>query len=188
MKKVLSLLAISTVAANVFAADYKIDSGHTHARFAIDHFGTSTNHGGFYNLTGELKLDTKAETGFVDITIPVSSIDTSIEAFNQHLKSADLFHMEKYPTMHFVSDKWTFKDGKVATIEGKLTLLGKTNPVTLTATKFNCYNSPMFNNAEVCGGDFTATIDRTQWGMNYLVDMGMTKEVKLDIQLEAVKQ
>ena len=41
---------------------------------------------------------------------------------------------------------------------------------------------------EVCGGDFETVIDRTQWGMNYLVNAGMTKNVKLDIQIEAAKQ
>ena len=65
--------------------------------------------------------------------------------------------------------------------------MGKTHPVTLKATKFNCYQSPMLK-TEVCGGDFETVIDRTQWGMNYLVNAGMTKNVKLDIQIEAAKQ
>ncbi len=42
--------------------------------------------------------------------------------------------------------------------------------------------------AEVCGGDFEAVIDRSQWGMNYLVNAGMTKNVALHIQIEAVKK
>lgn len=41
--------------------------------------------------------------------------------------------------------------------------------------------------AEVCGGDFETIIDRTQWGMDYLVNIGMSKQVKLTIQIEAVK-
>lgn len=185
MKK--SLLLALAFAIPTFAADYTIDPAHANARFAIDHFGTTTNHGGFYNLTGEVKFDAKAQTGFVDVTIPIDTINTGVEAFNAHLKSADLFDIAKFPIMRFVSDKWTFQDGKVSMVEGKLTLLGQTHPVTLTATKFNCYPNPILK-AEVCGGDFSATIDRTQWGMNYLVDIGMTKEVKLDIQIEAAKK
>ena len=42
--------------------------------------------------------------------------------------------------------------------------------------------------AEVCGGDFETTIDRTKWGMDYLVSAGMSKNVKLNIQIEAAKQ
>lgn len=186
LKKATAALVLG-IAAPAFSADYQIDPAHANARFSIDHFGTTTNHGGFYNLTGEVKFDAKAKTGSVDITIPVETINTGVDAFNAHLKSADLFDVAKYPTIRFISDKWHFKEGKVASVEGKLTLLGKTHPVTLTATKFNCYPNPMFN-AEVCGGDFTTTLDRTLWGMNYLVDIGMSKEVKLDIQIEAVKK
>ena len=78
--------------------------------------------------------------------------------------------------------------GKVTKVDGNLTLLGKTNPVSLKATKFNCYNSPMLKNAQVCGGDFETTIDRTKWGMDTYVKMGFAKDVKLNIQVEAVQQ
>ncbi len=89
--------------------------------------------------------------------------------------------------MRFQSTKFVFAGKKLKSVQGKLTLLGKTQPVTLTATKFNCYQSPMLK-TQVCGGDFTATIDRSKWGMNYLVDAGMTKQVKLNIQIEAGKE
>ena len=89
--------------------------------------------------------------------------------------------------MRFVSTKFHFSGGKVSAVDGKLPLLGKTHPVKLTANKFNCYQSPMLK-TEVCGGDFSTTIDRTQWGMNYLVKEGMTKNVRIDIQIEAAKK
>ncbi|MEG9475104.1 YceI family protein [Mannheimia indoligenes] len=186
MKKIVMLVAaIAAVSAN--AATYKIDPYHANARFSIDHFGTSSNVGGFYNLTGELQLDVEKSTGSIDVTIPVSSLQASSQDFTNHLKSADLFHVEKFPEMRFVSTKFHFADKKVTEVEGNLTLLGKTHPVTLKATKFNCYQSPMLK-AEVCGGDFVTTIDRSQWGMNYLVDVGMTKDVEIAIQIEAAKQ
>lgn len=75
----------------------------------------------------------------------------------------------------------------MSSVDGTLTLLGQTHPVTLKATKFNCYNSPMLK-TEVCGGDFETVIDRSKWGMNYLVAAGMSKNVKLNIQIEAAKQ
>lgn len=70
---------------------------------------------------------------------------------------------------------------------GNLTLLGQTHPVTLTATKFNCYTNPR-NKAYTCGGDFETTIDRTQWGMNAATDLDSMKKVKLNIQVEAAKK
>ena len=80
-----------------------------------------------------------------------------------------------------------FSGNTLKSVKGNLTLLGKTHPVTLTATKFNCYQSPMLK-TQVCGGDFTTTIDRTKWGMDYLVNAGMTKKVQLNIQIEAGKE
>ena len=143
--------------------------------------------GGFYNLTGTVAFDPKAQTGSVDVRIPVSSLNTGNARFDEHLKSADLFNAAQYPEMRFQSSKWHFKGNKVSSVEGTLTLLGQTHPVTLKATKFNCYNSPMLK-TEVCGGDFETVIDRSKWGMNYLVAAGMSKNVKLNIQIEAAKQ
>ena len=187
MKKtlLLTLLAVASAAAN--AASYKIDPFHANARFAIDHFGTSTNVGGFYGLEGTVQFDPAKRTGAVDVRIPVKNLQSSSNQFTQHLTSADLFNAEQHPEIRFVSEKFVFKGDKVSAVEGRLTLLGKTHPVTLKATKFNCYQSPMLK-TEVCGGDFETVIDRTQWGMNYLVNAGMTKNVKLDIQIEAAKQ
>lgn len=166
---------------------YEIDSGHTHARFAIDHMNTSTNQGGFYSLTGEVEFDKKAKKGKIDLTIPMTSLSTGMTAFDDHLKSADFFDVANHPTARFVSTKWHFKGSKVTRVDGKLTMMGKTHPVTLTAKKFNCYQSPMLK-TEVCGGDFVATIDRTKWGIDKYVDFGVTKTVKLNIQVEAAKK
>ena len=93
---------------------------------------------------------------------------------------------EKYPNIVFKSTKWNFSEGKPASIEGMLTMKGVTKPVTLTTTKFGCYMSPVFN-AQVCGGDFSAKIDRTLWGVDYLVNIGMSKTVDISIQAEAIR-
>lgn len=191
MKKlVFTLLLVSTASTTAFASTdtYVLDPNHTNARFAIGHFGTSTNHGGFYNLTGEIRIDNKNQTGAMMIVIPVASINSGNQQFDNHLKHADLFNAEQFPQMTFTSTQWKFVDGKPQTITGNLELLGQTHSVTLNSTRFNCYESPMFDGATVCGGDFEATIDRTRWGMNYMVDAGIPKEVKLSIQVEAVKQ
>lgn len=187
MKKILSILTLATLASSAMATTYNIDPFHTNARFAIDHFKTSTNVGGFYGLTGNVEIDEQKRTGRLDITIPVTSLQTGSKEFTGHLLSTDLFHAEKFPEMRFVSTKFNFSGKKLKSVDGQLTLLGKTQPVRLKATKFNCYDSPMLKK-QVCGGDFTTTLDRTLWGMNYLVDKGMSKNVKIDIQIEASKQ
>lgn len=186
MKKFIAVFTASVLAVTAQASTYQIDSAHTNARFAIDHFGTSTNTGGFYGLEGTVEFDPSKKTGSVDVSIPVENLQTGLEAFDVHLKSADFFNAEKFPTMQFKSTKFHFKGNKVVKVDGQLTLLGKTNPVTLKATKFNCYDSPMLK-TQVCGGDFETTIDRTKWGMDTYVKMGVTKNVKINLQIEASK-
>ena len=169
------------------AATYELDPHHTAVRFSVDHFGTTTNAGGFYNLSGILEYAPKEKKGFVGITIPMGSLSTGIKAFDGHLKSADFFNVKEYPTAYFKSTKWEFDGDKVKAVKGDLTLLGKTHPVTLKATKFNCYDSPLLK-AEACGGDFETTIDRTKWGINTFTDGGMMKDIKLVVQVEGSKK
>jgi len=134
-----------------------------------------------------VQFDRAGKTGKVEITVDTTSINSGTPAFDKHLQSPDIFNAAKYPTIKFVSDKFSFNGDKVSEVAGQLTLLDKTLPVTLKATQFNCYQSPMLKR-EVCGGDFEATIDRTQWGLDYGVQYGFPKNVRLVVQIEAIKQ
>lgn len=187
MKKLLLSTAMLGIFSQVIAAEYRLDPSHTNARFNIDHFQTTTNHGGFYGIEGVLQFDPVAKTGALDITFKTDSINTGDKDFDNHMKSADILNTPQFPEIRFQSTNWVFKGDQPSEIQGELTMMGKTHPVTLTATKFNCYESPLFN-AEVCGGDFTTTIDRTLWGIDFFVEAGMSKEVMIQIQAEAVKQ
>ncbi|QNP59330.1 YceI family protein [Paenacidovorax monticola] len=186
----LALAAAATLAAGAAHAEvasYAIDPTHTFVTFEISHFGASTNRGRFDKKEGSVQFDRAGKAGKVDITIDATSVNTGTAPFDKHLQSADLFNAAKYPTIKFVSDQFSFDGDKVSAVNGQLTLLGKTQPVTLKATQFNCYQSPMLKR-EVCGGDFETTIDRTAFGMNYGVDWGFPKNVRLVVQVEAVKQ
>ena len=185
-----ALAAAATLAAGVAhaaPAEYAIDPTHTFATFEISHFGASVNRGRFDKKEGSVQFDKAGKSGKVDITLDITSINTGTAPFNKHLQSAEIFDAAKYPTARFVSDKFQFQGDKVTAVDGQLTLAGKTQPVTLKANQFACYDSPMLKR-EVCGGDFEATIDRTQWGMNYGVEWGFPKNVRLVVQIEAVKQ
>lgn len=107
------------------------------------------------------------------------------------LKVLIFFDVEQYPAAYFQSTQWHFEDKdepkNVTKVDGMLTMHGKTNPVTLLATKFNCYLNPILRKT-VCGGDFVTTIDRKNWDMGKYTLLGMTEKVALNIQIEAVKQ
>ncbi len=179
--------ALFTGAAQAEMATYTIDPSHTFATFQISHFGASVNRGRLDKKEGTVQFDRAGKSGKVDVRFDTSSINSGTPAFDKHLKSADIFNAEQHPTMRFVSDKFVFDGDKVSAVEGQLTMLGKTQPLTLKANQFNCYQSPMLKR-EVCGGDFEGTLDRTAFGMDYGVQYGFDKNVKVIVQIEAVKQ
>ena len=130
--------------------------------------------------------DKAGKSGKVEVSLDMASVNSGTPAFNKHLQSAEIFDAEKFPTAKFVGDKFNFNGDKLVSVSGELTLRGKTNPVTLTANGFNCYDNPMLKR-QVCGGDFETTIQRGEFGMNYGLPF-IPNDIKLVIQVEAVKQ
>jgi polyisoprenoid-binding protein YceI len=188
MKKLLATAALGlALAAPALAANYVIDPTHTFVIYEIGHFGTSTNRGRFDKKEGTVQFDRAAKTGKVEISFDLSAISTGVAPLDKHLQGADFFDTAKFPSAKFVGDKFVFSGDKVAEVSGTLTLRNKAVPVTLKANNFNCYMNPLLKR-EVCGGDFETTIKRSQWGINYGLEMGVPDSVRLLIQVEAVKQ
>ncbi|HYN58887.1 MAG TPA: YceI family protein [Rubrivivax sp.] len=168
-------------------ATYAIDPTHTFVTYEVSHFGTSTNRGRFDKKEGTVQFDKAAKTGKVEVVFDLKSVSTGVEMMNKHLQNADFFDSDKFPQAKFVGDKFVFNGDKVSEVVGTLTLRGKSMPVALKATNFNCYANPILKR-EVCGGDFETTIKRSQWGVNYGLELGIPDDVRLLIQVEAVKQ
>jgi polyisoprenoid-binding protein YceI len=188
MKPSIALVALAaSFGPQVQAATYAIDPTHTFVTYEISHFGTSTNRGRFDKKEGTVQFDKAARTGKVEVVLDLGSVSTGVEALNKHLQSADFFDSAKFPSAKFVGDRFVFIDDKVTEVVGTLTLRDRAMPVTLKANRFNCYTSPLLRR-EVCGGDFEATIKRSQWGVDYGLQFGFPDEVRLLIQVEAVKQ
>jgi polyisoprenoid-binding protein YceI len=186
-----SLIASALVLAAGFAqaqsATYGIDPTHTFVTFEASHFGTSTLRGRFDRKEGNVSFDRAGKTGKAEIAIDLASVNTGVAPLDTHLKSKDFFNAGEGASAKFVSEKFSFNGDKVSEVAGSLTLLGKTLPVTLKASNFNCYTNPIFKR-EVCGGDFETTIARSQWGMNYGLNYGLPDNIRLLVQIEAIKQ
>jgi polyisoprenoid-binding protein YceI len=181
------LAALAGTAARAESVTYAVDPTHTFATFEIGHMGTSTLRGRFDRKEGSVQLDRAARSGRVEITIDTTSLSTGTAPFDKHLQSKDFFNVAEYPTARFVGERFAFTGDKVSEVSGTLTMLGKTLPVTLKATHFNCYMHPMLKR-ETCGGDFETTLQRSQWGMGWGLTMGAPDNVRLLVQVEAVKQ
>lgn len=175
-------------AAPALAANYAIDPTHTFVTFEIDHNGTSTNRGRFDAVEGSVQFDRAAKTGKVDVNVQPASVSTGTAGFDKHLQGEQIFNVAKFPTARFVSEKFEFNGDKLSKVHGQLTLLGQTHPVTFEARKFNVYANQMLQGRETVGGDFEATIDRSKWGSDFGLNWGAAKDVKIVIQIEAIKQ
>mgnify|MGYP006139080813 FL=1 len=179
-----TLLSVTAVQAE--PVTFTLDPTHTFVTFEAKHFGTSTNRGRFDKKSGSIVIDSAAKTGQIEISIDMASINTGTGSFDGHLKSKDFFNAEEFPTATFKSTKIKFEGDKIDEVEGTLTMLGKTVPVTLDAEHYGCYDHPRLKR-QVCGGDFETTIKRSDFGMSYGLPM-IPDNIKLDIQVEAVRQ
>ncbi|GAB2847332.1 YceI family protein [Pseudoduganella ginsengisoli] len=184
--KVLIAALIAASASSAFAADtYNIDPNHTYPSFEADHLGISVWRGKFTKTSGTVTVDRAAKTGSLNIVIDAKSIDFGHEKMSNHARSPDMFNVEKFPEITYKSNALKFDGDKLVSVDGDLTLLGVTKPVTLHVKSFKCIQHPMLKR-EVCGADVAAEFKRSDFGLNY----GLPKfspDVKLAIQVEAIK-
>jgi len=183
----LAALVAAAAAAHAEVATYALDPTHSFVMYEIAHFGTTTNRGRFQAKEGTVQFDRSGRSGKAEIAFDIAAVNTGVPALDKHLRSKDFFDAEQFPNGKFVADKFGFNGDKVAEVSGQLTLRGKTQPVTLKATHFNCYTNPMFKR-EVCGGDFETTIRRSQWGVDWGLNFGFPDDVRLLVQVEAIRQ
>ncbi|MDP3841329.1 MAG: YceI family protein [Oxalobacteraceae bacterium] len=178
------LLAASSISA--FATTYNIEPSHTYPSFEADHMGISILRGKFTKSSGTVTLDRAAKTGAIEISIDAGSLDFGHAKLNEHAKSKDMFDVAQFPSATYKSTAIKFNGEQPVTVEGTLTLHGVTKPVALTINKFKCIQHPMLKR-EVCGADASATFSRADFGIDYGVSKGFAPEVRLAIQVEAIK-
>jgi polyisoprenoid-binding protein YceI len=189
-KAILSLaVAASAIAASAIAAPvtYNVDPEHTYPSFEADHMGgMSVWRGKFNQNSGTVVLDKEAGTGTVDVTVDTKSVDFGIDSLNQDAAGPNLFDVAKFPTATYKGKLVKFKDGAPTEVQGELTLHGVTKPVTLTIRSFKCMPHPT-KKKEFCGADAAGTFNREDFGISFGKAFGFKMDVKLAIQVEALK-
>lgn len=166
---------------------YNIESGHTYPSFEADHNGgMSIWRGKFRKTTGTIQYDKEGKTGSVDIVVDATSIDFGHDKMTEHAKGAQMFDVEKFPTATYKGKLVKFNGDAPTEVEGELTLHGVTKPVKLTINSFMCKMNTMLKK-EACGADASASFNRADFGINFGQQMGFKMDVKLAIQVEAVK-
>ncbi len=165
---------------------YSFDKAHTQILFFVDHLGFSKSQGEFLEYDGFFNFDrTNPANSNVEVTIQTASIDMDDEKWDEHMKNADFFDVEKYPTMTFKSTSIEMTGEKTANITGDFTLLGVTKPVILSVTHNRSDLHP-YGGKYVSGFSATTTIKRSDFGMNYGIP-AVGDEAEIRIEVEGVR-
>jgi polyisoprenoid-binding protein YceI len=194
MSKSLAALVLAAVPFTAMAAaeSYTIDPIHSSVLFALDHLGISIIHGRFDKFSGKFTIDRAAKTGNVELSIDTASVDTNDSergsrprTRDEHLRSADFFNAAEFPKMTYKSTNVVFAGDNPTTVEGTLTLLGVTKPVSIKLDRFKC-NPATATAKERCGGDGSGKIKRSDFGMSRGIP-SIGDELALTISFEANK-
>jgi polyisoprenoid-binding protein YceI len=181
-------LALAITAGRAAAQEtYTIDPVHSQPIFEARHMGFSQQRGSFAKSTGKITLDRAAKTGTVEIVIDTTSIRTYDSRLDEQMKSENFFNAAKYPTLTCKGNNVVFAGDRVVQVDGDLTMLGVTRPVSLKVENFVCGEHPM-NKKPMCGAEATTTIMRSEWGMKYALPKAVSDEIKLTIPIEAYKE
>ncbi|MDG5749479.1 YceI family protein [Qipengyuania sp. XHP0207] len=177
----------------VEAGTYKTDPAHTLVQWSVSHFGFNDYFGLFGDIEGTMTLDPAdiASTEF-DITIPITSVAVPSEGLRDHLLrpgkdggAPDFFGPDP-DAARFVSTSVRQTSDTTAVVTGQLTMNGNTGPVTMAVEFTGAGQNPM-SEAQTVGFHGRATIDRTQWGIDYAAPM-VGSEVDLDISAAFERQ
>lgn len=187
MKRPLLAAALAIVAGTTFAAPltYNVDANHTDVVATWSHFGFSNPIAHFGKVEGTITYDA-ANVGAsrVEVTIPLSGLNSHVEAFDEHLRSDDFFDAEKYPTITFKSTSVKAAGKGKLKVTGDLTIKGITKPVMLDVTVNKTGVQPLAKR-EAAGFGATAKIKRSDFGLG-LYAPNVSDEVKLTITTEAI--
>lgn len=189
--KTLSLgLAVAIASSVTLAApvDYKIDPTHTATVFSWNHFGFSTPSANFTDIQGTIKVDNaKPANSSVEVTIPLSSVNTNVPALDKEFQEEAWFNAAKYPNITFKSTKVETKDKKHFKITGDLTVKGVTKPVVLHAVLNKQGEHPMAK-VPAIGFNATTSFDRSAFGIgNYVPNVGDKITVNITTEATAAK-
>jgi polyisoprenoid-binding protein YceI len=179
----------SAVATQLTAGTWAIDPVHSSIAFSVRHLVVSKVRGTFETFSGAVVV---AEDGTPSVSaeIAVDSVHTGNEQRDAHVKAADFFDVEKYPTASFVSTG-VRADGEDYVLDGDFTLKGVTKPIELKLA-FNGTN-PGMGHGEVAGFEASVVLNRKDFGID--IDMPLETggavvgdKVTVTLELEALKQ
>ena len=164
---------------------YKVDTDHASLTFDVDHLGFSRFAGRFNTITGTLDFDAaNPARSSLSITIPADSIDTPVDELDRILKSDQMFDVDRYPEITFVSKEIERTGPNSGRVTGALTLHGVTRNVTLDVNFNGSAANPLTGNPTL-GFAAKGAVRRSAFGLGTWIP-AVGDEVQFEINIEFV--
>lgn len=172
--------------------EWSIDKSHSNVNFTITHFFTPVD-GAFEEYTANIQFDPNdLGNSSIDVTIPVSDINTENERRDNHLKSEDFFNAEEWPNIHFVSNSIEQTGENQFVAHGELTIRDVTRDFELPFELLGVMDHPMREGQKVAGITANAKLNRTDYGVGVgdwaaTAVVGDEVDIQLNLELTAPK-
>lgn len=181
----LVVLVAAPVVTHAEPVKYTPDRWHTRIYFTVSHMGLSNYGGRFIEHDIRFMFDEQDfENSSVEVTVPVSSIDTFSPELNRKMPNPEFFDTANHPEIFFKSTDIEQIDAKSAKMTGDLTIKGVTLPITFDVTYNDKVMHPYFDLNNV-GFTATATLDNRAYGVNPLPDWMLAPTVEVRVEMEA---
>lgn len=166
---------------------YRVDPVHSFVIFRVKHMNTAYAYGRFNSFSGTIAVDEKnPANSSVEFEIDANSIDTGNSQRDDHLRSPDFFNVRQYPKITFKSTSVRKLDANTFEVKGDLTIRGVTRPLTVRVTYVGKGRNP--RGQEIIGFETTFTLKRSQFGVSYGLNGGLSDDVRVTIAVEAIRQ
>jgi polyisoprenoid-binding protein YceI len=171
---------------------WKIDPNHSRIEFSVKHMTITTVRGRFDTFHGTVDIEEeRPEDSFAEGMIDVASIDTNAKDRDEHLRSADFFDVENYPTVHFRSTGVQMMDQERFEVYGDLTIKGVTQPIVFRARDEGQMKDPWGNQRRAFSAE--AELSRHDFGLDWNVALEsggwlVGDEVKVSVDLQLVQE
>lgn len=162
---------------------YTSEAGHRYISFSYVHQGLSRPQLRWADWTGVLQWNLEApESSSIDVTINVASIDTGVDRFDEHMKTADLFDVAQFPQATFKSTAVTRTGPNTGSIAGDLTIKGVTQPVVIEAQVYGAQFDQRGGKHKIGFSGKTA-LKRSDFNLGFAVPF-VGDEVEIEIEAE----
>ena len=177
---------------SVLMDEWTIDKAHSNINFTITHFFTPVD-GAFEEYTSDIQFDPNdLENSSIDVTIPVSGINTENQRRDNHLKSEDFFNASEWPNIQFKSNSIEQTGDNQFVAHGELTIRDVTREIELPFELLGVMDHPMQEGKKVAGITASTTLNRTDYGVGVgdwaaTAVVGDEVDIQLNLELNASK-